>query len=179
MAIPLTPATPVEPLVARRSEPTPVVAAKHAHLDDQAHVLPLGADAHPEAQEKRLAEAPDHKVDAQIEKVKGDEREEQGEDAEGTIVDGLEDDKLWALIRRFNVVCSLDIIATVGVLSLTRLAHSKSTTPSRRRRSCRRGSPTCAQPPCLMCRSTRTFSNRTANACSRRPESGPSTLGAK
>ena len=109
VAIPLTPATPVEPLVARRSEPTPVVAAKHAHLDDQAHVLPLGADAHPEAQEKRLAEAPDHKVDAQIEKVKGDEREEQGEDAEGTIVDGLEDDKLWALIRRFNVVCSLNI----------------------------------------------------------------------
>ncbi|KAL8276463.1 hypothetical protein RQP46_011113 [Phenoliferia psychrophenolica] len=85
------------------SDATPVVAAKHAHLDDEAHVLPLGADAHPETQAKKLAEAPPEKVDALVEKVKADEREELGEEPEGTIVDGLEDDKLWALIRRFNV----------------------------------------------------------------------------
>ena len=89
------------------SDANPVVAAKHSHLDIGAHVIPLGSDTHPEAQAERLAEAPQHKVDAIVEKVKGDEREELGEEPEGTIVDGLEDDKLWALVRRFNVVSAL------------------------------------------------------------------------
>ncbi|KAK4701207.1 hypothetical protein P7C70_g5032, partial [Phenoliferia sp. Uapishka_3] len=85
------------------SAPTPIVGAKHALLDNEAHVLPLGSEQNPEKQAQKLAEAPREQVAALVEKTKGDEREEKGEDAEGTVVEGIEDDKLWAMMRRFNV----------------------------------------------------------------------------
>lgn len=82
--------------------PTPVVAAQDADLEPDVQPLPLGAGTHPGDQADRLPDAPEHLVEAQAEKVKGDEREERGEEAGGTVVAGLEDDKLWALLRRFN-----------------------------------------------------------------------------
>ncbi|BGP23695.1 hypothetical protein Rt10032_c05g2579 [Rhodotorula toruloides] len=91
----------------------PIVPSAESHLaehpatsTDAEHVLPLGSDVHPVHQAAALAEAPDHLVNAQVEKHKADRREVFGEEPEGTIVPGLEDDKLWAMIRRFDVQIS-------------------------------------------------------------------------
>ncbi|GAA5864200.1 hypothetical protein JCM1840_006699 [Sporobolomyces johnsonii] len=88
----------------------PIVPSAESHLaehpatsTDTDHVLPLGSDVHPVHQAAALDEAPDHLVNAQVEKQKADMRQVKGEEPEGTIVPGLEDDKLWALIRRFDV----------------------------------------------------------------------------
>ncbi|GAA5950814.1 hypothetical protein JCM21900_002026 [Sporobolomyces salmonicolor] len=88
----------------------PIVPSAESHLaehpatsTDTDHVLPLGSDVHPVHQAAALDEAPDHLVNAQIEKHKADMRQVKGEEPEGTIVPGLEDDKLWAMIRRFDV----------------------------------------------------------------------------
>ncbi|BGO90559.1 hypothetical protein NBRC10512_005278 [Rhodotorula toruloides] len=91
----------------------PIVPSAESHLaehpatsTDAEHVLPLGSDVHPVHQAAALAEAPDHLVNAQVEKHKADRREVFGEEPQGTIVPGLEDDKLWAMIRRFDVQIS-------------------------------------------------------------------------
>ncbi|BGP14892.1 hypothetical protein JCM10213_003753 [Rhodosporidiobolus nylandii] len=88
----------------------PIVPAAESHLaehpatsTDTNHVLPLGHDVHPVHQAAALEDAPDHLVNAQVEKHKADKREIMGEEPGGTIVPGLEDDKLWAMIRRFDV----------------------------------------------------------------------------
>ncbi|GAA5892908.1 uncharacterized protein JCM6883_007510 [Sporobolomyces salmoneus] len=78
--------------------------AEHPSTETDAdHVLPLGHDIHPVHQAAALSEAPDHLVNAQVEKHKADKREVMGEEPKGTIVPGMEDDKLWAMIRRFDV----------------------------------------------------------------------------
>ncbi|GAA6005101.1 hypothetical protein JCM10207_008509 [Rhodosporidiobolus poonsookiae] len=91
----------------------PVVPSAESHLaehpatsTDTDHVLPLGHDVHPVHQAAALEDAPDHLVNAQVEKQKADKREIHGEEPGGTIVPGLEDDKLWAMIRRFDVQIS-------------------------------------------------------------------------
>ncbi|GAA5988760.1 hypothetical protein JCM11641_006530 [Rhodosporidiobolus odoratus] len=88
----------------------PIVPSAESHLaehpatsTDTDHVLPLGHDVHPVHQAAALQDAPDHLVNAQVEKHKADKREIYGEEPQGTIVPGLEDDKLWAMIRRFDI----------------------------------------------------------------------------
>ncbi|GAA5962521.1 hypothetical protein JCM3765_003716 [Sporobolomyces pararoseus] len=88
----------------------PVLPSAQAHIaehpateTDTDHVLPLGSDIHPVHQAAALSDAPDHLVNAQVEKQKADKRELHGEEPKGTIVPGMEDDKLWAMIRRFDV----------------------------------------------------------------------------
>ncbi|GAA6063507.1 hypothetical protein JCM10212_004769 [Sporobolomyces blumeae] len=88
----------------------PILPSAQAHVaehpateTDTDHVLPLGADIHPVHQAAALSDAPDHLVDAQVEKHKADKREVEGKEPEGTIIPGMEDDKLWAMIRRFDV----------------------------------------------------------------------------
>ena len=89
----------------------PIVPAAESHLaehpatsSDTDHVLPLGSDVHPVHQAAALEHAPDHVVNAQVEKHKADKRELYGLEPQGTIVPGLEDDKLWAMLRRFDNV---------------------------------------------------------------------------
>ncbi|GAA6004837.1 hypothetical protein JCM11491_002250 [Sporobolomyces phaffii] len=79
------------------------IAAHPATETDTDHVLPLGSDIHPVHQAAALSDAPDHLVNAQVEKQKADRRELEGKEPKGTIVPGMEDDKLWAMIRRFDV----------------------------------------------------------------------------
>ncbi|GAA5927527.1 uncharacterized protein JCM15063_005925 [Sporobolomyces koalae] len=88
----------------------PIVPAAQGHVaqhpnseTDTDHVLPLGSDIHPVHQAAAISDAPDHLVNAQVEKHKADKRELEGLEPKGTIVPGLEDDKLWAMIRRFDV----------------------------------------------------------------------------
>ena len=90
----------------------PIVPAAESHLaehpateTDTDHVLPLGQQVHPVHQAAALQDAPDSLVNAQVEKQKADKRELYGEAPKGTIVPGMEDDKLWTMLRRFDAVC--------------------------------------------------------------------------
>lgn len=89
----------------------PVVPAAESHLaehpatdTDTDHVLPLGEQVHPVHQAAALQDAPDALVNAQVEKHKADMRAVRGEEPQGTVVPGMEDDKLWTMVRRFDAV---------------------------------------------------------------------------
>lgn len=89
----------------------PIVPAAESHLaehpateTDTDHVLPLGQQVHPVHQAAALQDAPDSLVNAQVEKQKADKRALYGEAPKGTIVPGMEDDKLWTMLRRFDAV---------------------------------------------------------------------------
>ncbi|GAA6001212.1 uncharacterized protein JCM10292_006959 [Rhodotorula paludigena] len=91
----------------------PIVPSAQSHLathpatdTDSDHVLPLGSDVHPVHQAAALQDAPDHLVNAQVEKQKADKRQLYGEEPKGTIIPGYEDDQLWTMIRRFDVQVS-------------------------------------------------------------------------
>ncbi|KAM0746009.1 hypothetical protein T439DRAFT_330201 [Meredithblackwellia eburnea MCA 4105] len=115
---PLTGAVPPVPSkeVTTTAETTaPILPAKHAdasapvatnpdgaQVGPDSHVLPLGSATHPQEQADVIADAPDGLVDAQVEKVMADRRDELGHEPRGKVVDGLEDDVLWAMMRRFN-----------------------------------------------------------------------------
>lgn len=84
------------------SPPTTASTALPAETDTD--VLPVGDGVHPVHQAEAVQDAPDQLVDAQVEKVKGAEREAKGHEEQGTVVPGMEDDKLWAMRRRFDAV---------------------------------------------------------------------------
>ena len=70
------------PIVPTQTNPTPqVVPAKEA-------ISPIGAEAHAVETEKKKAER----------------REVEGKQPIGTVVPGLEDDTVWAMLRRFDKV---------------------------------------------------------------------------
>ena len=69
-----------------------------------AHILPVGQDVHPAEQAAAVDAAPAHLVNAQVKKLQGAERELKGEPEQGHLVPGMEDDKLFAMMRRFNQV---------------------------------------------------------------------------
>lgn len=104
------PATPAAAPASAVPEPkddaaAPAVAPAAAH--EPATTLPVGHGVHPVRQAEALDSAPDHLVDANVQKQKGAERELQGKPEQGTIVPGIEDDKLWYMRRRFDTVSSL------------------------------------------------------------------------
>ncbi|GAA5820815.1 hypothetical protein JCM3770_000351 [Rhodotorula araucariae] len=113
---PVTVADPTAPAQVDALPPAtskPIVPSAESHLaehpatsTDTDHVLPLGSDVHPVHQAAALDDAPDHLVNAQIEKQKADKRALYGLEPQGTIVPGLEDDKLWAMLRRFDAQIS-------------------------------------------------------------------------
>lgn len=115
--VPVTGVTAVPPQPAStvtESGNVAVAAKDHAHPDVIAEpgaaappkVLPLGGDVHPEHQAQALEDAPDHLVEAQIEKTREAVREHHGLPEEGSVVPGFEDSKLWAMRRRFDAVSS-------------------------------------------------------------------------
>lgn len=85
---------------------TAVVPATQAHAAP-AHALPTAPSVHPEAQaaqlEKTAREDPGL-VAGEVEKAKAGRREVEGKEPKGTVVQGLEDDRLWALLRKFDEV---------------------------------------------------------------------------
>lgn len=86
----------------------PAVAATETSalkaVGGDAHVLPVGQDVHPAEQAAAVDKAPAQLVHAQVKKLQGAERELKGEPEQGHLVPGIEDDKLFAMMRRFNQV---------------------------------------------------------------------------
>ncbi len=85
----------------------PVVPLTHPASDSKdTQVLPTAPAVHPEAQADALKDEDPEVVGREVEKTKGDRRELEGKEPGGTIIQGLEDDKLWTLLRRFDLVSS-------------------------------------------------------------------------
>jgi hypothetical protein len=68
--------------------------------------LPTGPATHPVEQQQALKDEHPHVVGREIEKTKAEARELKGEKPVGTLVVGLEDDRLYAMMRRFDTVRS-------------------------------------------------------------------------
>jgi hypothetical protein len=100
--------------------------------------LPTNPSTHPAEQRAAIQREKPEVVAREVEKTKGEEREIKGEPVGGTVVKGVEDDRLFAMLRRFdNVSCQLD---------RSKLTRRTSRTYSTPRPSSLRPSPTCASP---------------------------------
>ncbi|OCF31032.1 hypothetical protein I316_07303 [Kwoniella heveanensis BCC8398] len=65
--------------------------------------LPTNPATHPEEQKRALQDEHPAVIGREVEKTKAEARELKGEPPKGTVVHGLEDDRLWAMLRRFDV----------------------------------------------------------------------------
>ncbi|KAI9639865.1 uncharacterized protein MKK02DRAFT_18941 [Dioszegia hungarica] len=65
--------------------------------------LPTGPDTNPSEQKEAMKKTGPKAAAREVEKTKGAEREIKGEPVGGTIVKGVEDDRLYAMLRRFDV----------------------------------------------------------------------------
>lgn len=91
---------------AGQTQQTAVVPATEAHNAPD-HALPTAPNVHPQAQAARLESAAQEDpglVAAEVEKAKAGRRDVQGREEKGTVVQGIEDDRLWALLRKFDEV---------------------------------------------------------------------------
>lgn len=66
--------------------------------------LPTNPATNPEEQAKAVKDEHPHVIEREKEKVRAAEREVKGEPPAGTVVKGIEDDRLWAMLRRFDIV---------------------------------------------------------------------------
>lgn len=66
--------------------------------------LPTNATTHPAEQREAIKKEHPAVIGREVEKTKAAEREVKGEPAGGTVVKGIEDDRLYAMLRRFDQV---------------------------------------------------------------------------
>lgn len=66
--------------------------------------LPTNPATHPREQQQAIKDEHPAVVAREVEKTKAAAREVKGEKPKGTVVSGLEDDRLWQMLRRFDVV---------------------------------------------------------------------------
>lgn len=69
--------------------------------------LPTNPNTHPKEQQEAIKHEHPEVVGREKEKTKAAEREVKGEKPEGTVVKGIEDDRLYSMLRRFDEVCSV------------------------------------------------------------------------
>ena len=84
--------------------------------------LPTDPSTHPEEMRQGIEEEHPAVVSREFEKTRAEERELKGERPEGTVVAGLEDDRLYAMLRRFDTVGRSSLISRIQLTS----ASSKS-----------------------------------------------------
>lgn len=107
------PPEPVTAKVAGQNEPVssanapvgnqPVLPA--AHAGNEPHLaLPTAPAVDPKQQAEQLRAEPRHVVHREVEKAKAGRRDILGAEPGGTLVEGIEDDRLFAMLRRFDLV---------------------------------------------------------------------------
>ncbi|WWD17538.1 hypothetical protein CI109_101979 [Kwoniella shandongensis] len=64
--------------------------------------LPTNPTTHPEEQKQAIKDEHPAVVHREVEKTKAEAREMKGEKPQGTVINGIEDDRLWAMLRRFD-----------------------------------------------------------------------------
>lgn len=108
----------------RPSDPTAPKQAPTATMDPNVPssksaptALPTNANTHPEDQKEAIKNEHPEVVHREVEKTKAAEREIKGEKPLGTVVRGVEDDRLYAMLRRFDQVSHHTNILLVVVLA--------------------------------------------------------------
>lgn len=86
----------------------PVVPANQAGNDPGA-ALPTAPAVNPDQQAAHLHKEPEHVIGREVEKAKADRRDVMGVKPQGRIVEGIEDDRLFAMLRRFDIVSVLHL----------------------------------------------------------------------
>jgi hypothetical protein len=128
--------------------------------------LPTNPNTHPKEQQEAIKDEHPAVVDREKEKTKAAEREIKGERPEGTVVKGIEDDRLYSMLRRFDEV-RMDDSQSGHTWLFERcrnlLMISKSATSCTQPTSFLLQSPTCVSHPCLIYPPTRTRSRPTSS----------------
>jgi len=91
--------------------------------------LPTNPAASPEEQRQAVKDEHPATVAREVEKTKGEERELKGEAPEGTVITGLEDDRLYTMLRRFDTVCQFSHPALIPLTGTSK--SPMSSTPLR------------------------------------------------
>lgn len=103
---PSTDSHPVDP-TAPKTAPTASIDPNIPSSESAPTALPTNANTHPEEQKEAIKHEDPVVVKREVEKTKAAEREVKGEEPLGTIVRGVEDDRLNAMLRMFDTVCPL------------------------------------------------------------------------
>ncbi|KAL7421556.1 hypothetical protein Q5752_003325 [Cryptotrichosporon argae] len=86
--------------------PTSTIDPDKPSAESAPTALPTNPTTHPAEQAEAVKDEHPAVVGREIEKTKAAERELKGEPPKGTVVHGIEDDRLWAMLRRFDVQIS-------------------------------------------------------------------------
>lgn len=95
-----------EGLTTTTHAPTAVIDPLVPSSESAPTALPTNPATSPQEQHRAVANEHPAVVAREVEKTKAAERDVKGEAAMGTIVSGLEDDRLYQMLRRFDVVSS-------------------------------------------------------------------------
>ena len=87
---------------ASSATPTATIDPNKPSSQSAPTALPTNPNTHPGEQAEAVANEHPAVVGREVEKTKAAEREVKGERPEGTVVRGLEDDRLWAMLRAFD-----------------------------------------------------------------------------
>jgi hypothetical protein len=101
---PSTDSHPADP-VAPKTAPTASIDPNIPSSESAPTALPTNANTHPDEQKEAIKHEHPEVIKREVEKTKAAEREIKGEPALGTIVRGIEDDRLNAMLRMFDTVC--------------------------------------------------------------------------
>ena len=84
--------------------PASAPVASEPSFNAQTTALPTNPATHPKEAKAVARDTHPSVVAREVEKTKAERMEIKGEKQQGTVVAGLEDDRLWAMLRRFDVV---------------------------------------------------------------------------
>lgn len=102
-AHPSTDSHPADP-TAPKAAPTASIDPNKPSSDSAPTALPTNPNTHPGEQKEAIKNEHPQVVKREVEKTKAAERELKGERPLGTVVRGIEDDRLYAMLRRFDTV---------------------------------------------------------------------------
>ncbi|ORY32602.1 hypothetical protein BCR39DRAFT_564238 [Naematelia encephala] len=94
---------PNQPQPTNDAPPTASIDPNVPSSESAPTALPTNPGTHPEEQKQAIKEEHPAVVAREVEKTKAAERELKGEPPKGTVVSGLEDDRLWTMLRRFDM----------------------------------------------------------------------------
>ncbi|KGB74623.2 hypothetical protein CNBG_0461 [Cryptococcus deuterogattii R265] len=96
------PTAPLDNPVAQTQAPTASIDPNKPSVESAPTALPTNPATHPEEQKEAVEEEHPQVIKREVEKTKAEERDLKGEKPQGTVVAGIEDDRLWAMLRRFD-----------------------------------------------------------------------------
>lgn len=98
------PTAPLDNPEAQTQAPTASIDPNKPSVESAPTALPTNPATHPEEQKEAVEEEHPQVIKREVEKTKAEERDLKGEKPQGTVVAGIEDDRLWAMLRRFDTV---------------------------------------------------------------------------